>query len=142
MNDQQGSAVLGMTFMMLLLGAALLNTTLQHLSASLLLVADERQHIIDFHQAQSALTWGLRLRWHESETWQCQYERHYHWRACIRAVTAQRWLLRGESHATQPALSLWQWVKPAYQGQLTVLKHGWIDFCPLADADECDIDVK
>jgi len=140
MSQQQGSGALTMVVMILLLGTALLNATRQQLAASLSLVADERQHIIEFYAAQAALAWGSRLSWPASDGWHCQSELQQMWHACINRLHPQRGLLRGErlisSH--QPIVH-WQWVEDAPDGgqQVRRLAHGWIDFCPLANATGC-----
>ncbi|MBP2168105.1 hypothetical protein J2125_001297 [Erwinia toletana] len=144
MSQQQGSGVLSMVVMILLLGTALLHATRQQLAASLSLVAHERRHIIDFYAAQGALAWGSQLLWSENSGWQCQTEPQQQWRACLNDANAQRGLLRGEHlNDAGPALTLWRWVQPdaAVQGRVLPLAHGWIDFCPLNDAAECDPDV-
>lgn len=133
-----------MVVMILLLGTALLNATRQQLAASLALVSGERQHIIDFYAAQAALAWGGRLRWTQNERWQCQREAQQQWRACLRHFTPERALLRGEMlTSTHQPVTLWQWLQPDTHNaeHYTPFAHGWLDFCPLADAAGCQPDA-
>lgn len=132
--QQQGSGALGMVVLILLLGSALLHATRQQLDAALTLVAQERQHIIDYYAAQAALAWGEQLNWPDSSGWQCQTEMQQQWRACLHRDDPQRVLLRGE-HLAQP-LALWQWVEPEGE-KVRPLAHGWIDFCPLTHDADC-----
>ncbi|MFS2225447.1 DUF2509 family protein [Pantoea sp. B65] len=144
MSRQQGSGVLSMVVVVLLLGTALLNATRQQLASALTLVAHERQHIIDFYAAQAALAWGSKLSWPASHGWQCQTEPQQQWRACLHRVEPARGLLRGEHRGSAlPALALWQWVQadPDEPG-VRPLAHGWIDFCPLARLAECAPDAR
>lgn len=144
MSQQQGNLVLGMIMMILLLGTAMLNATRQQLTASLSLVVNERQHIINFYAAQAALLWGSKLTWNNQDDWQCQTEQQQQWRACLKNVNSQRRLLRGEQlSAKHHAVVLWHWVKtdPASKEKIAFVPHGWIDFCPLTRTSECQPDV-
>ncbi|WP_437612823.1 DUF2509 family protein [Erwinia sp. V71] len=134
LRQQQGSGALGMVVLILLLGGALLHATRQQLDAALTMVAQERQHIIDYYAAQAALEWGSQLSWPDSSGWQCQTETQQQWRVCLQRNDPLRILLRGE-HLAQP-LALWQWVEPDGQ-RLRPLAHGWIDFCPLTHDADC-----
>ncbi len=134
LRQQQGSGALGMVVLILLLGSALLHATRQQLDAALTLVAQERQHIIDYYSAQAALAWGGQVNWPDSSGWQCQTEMQQQWRVCLHRDDPQRGLLRGE-HLAQP-LALWQWVEPE-GGKVRPLAHGWIDFCPLTHDADC-----
>jgi len=140
MSLQQGSGALTMVVMILLLGTALLNATRQQLSASLSLVADERQHIIEFYAAQAALAWGGQQLWPASVDWHCQSELQQQWRACLQRISPQRGLLRGERlTSAEQAIVHWQWVEDAPAGGQRVqsVAHGWIDFCPLSNVAGC-----
>ncbi|KOC89774.1 DUF2509 family protein [Winslowiella iniecta] len=145
MSQQQGSGAITMVVMILLLGTALLNATRQQLSASLSLVADERQHIIEFYAAQAALAWGSQLSWPASAGWHCQSELQQQWRACINRINPQRGLLRGEQlTSAHQAIVHWHWVEdlPADGQRVRLLAHGWIDFCPLSNASGCEPDAS
>ncbi|WP_173635342.1 DUF2509 family protein [Paramixta manurensis] len=142
MRRQQGGVVPGMIMLILLLGTALLNASRQQLNASLALVADERQAIIGFRQAQSALTWGLTLRWAALPGWQCQYQAQYNWRACLLRPQANRGLLRAEQPTQGEAtLALFHWVIPTAQGGIQAAKGGWVDFCPLSEEERCEAET-
>ncbi|MEM6162138.1 DUF2509 family protein [Erwinia sp. P6884] len=136
---QGGGALIGV-LLLLAMSAALLNATRRQLDASLRLVADERQFIRQYSQAESALAWGRRQVWsRQEEDWQCKTNLHYGWRACISSVTAQRSLLSGDSGAG--TLTHYQWLEAEDKAErLVPAPHGWIDFCPLTPPERCNRD--
>lgn len=130
---QDGNSALGMVIMVLLMGSATLYASRQQLTQNMGLLADERQHILDYYQAQSALRWGATLSWPPGSEWQCQLEKTLGWRSCLRRNEQGGALLRGEGEGRE--LALWHWAED--QGnRLRLLPHGWIDYCPLA-AEQC-----
>ncbi|RPE03457.1 DUF2509 family protein [Candidatus Pantoea deserta] len=132
--NERGNSALGVVLVVLLTGSLTLHASRERLAQSLSLVADERHHIRDFWAAQSALQWGLALSWPEALTPRCQQEPQQGWRSCLQRVNDERLLLSGR--AAQSDLALWRWV--AIRGRrLEPLPHGWIDYCPLAQANRC-----
>jgi len=119
---QRGNSTLGMVVMLLLMGGLTLHAARTQLAQGMALVADEQQHQQDFWQAQAALTWGRQQNWPQAAGWQCQTENH------------GLLLARG----TGRALVLYQWVS-LRNGQLQPQPHGWIDYCPLAKAEQCQL---
>jgi len=144
-QSQQGGAVLGMTIMLVMLATLMLHAMQRQLDLSLSLVADEQQHVRDFHQAQSALNWGLQQAWPQVSGWTCRTQVEYQWRACLLHQEDAQALLFGEPAAQQallpgddvPALRLWHWVR-TNGNRLDALPGGWIDYCPLSPAQACD----
>jgi hypothetical protein len=131
---QQGSGALGMVLMILVMGGISLNASRQMLTQGMALVADEQHFIQQFWQAQSALQWGSSLNWPASAELICQQEHSQGWRSCLRRGSNGQALLKGEASGSE--MALWQWV--ATQGsRIEALPHGWIDFCPLAKAEQC-----
>lgn len=132
--NQQGNSALGMVLMLLLLGGLTLHVTRTQLSQGMVLVAEEQQHHQDFWQAQAALQWGLTQNWQATEGWQCQLWTSQQWQSCLLRMEAGNALLSGQGEGR--ALRLWQWV--SFQNHvLQPQKHGWIDYCPLANKAQC-----
>lgn len=126
---QGGNSALGMVILVLLMGSATLHISRYQLAQGMSLLADERQYILDFYQAQSALRWGSTLSWPPGEGWQCRQEKTFGWRSCLRRDEQGRALLHGEGDGRE--LALWHWAEN--QGdRLRLSPHGWIDYCPLA----------
>lgn len=125
---------LAMVLLILLLGAGMLHATRQQLDATLSLVADERRWRMEQHLALSALAWGARLTWTTQPGWHCQQQQQFGWRACVLQLDNGETLLRGSG--LTDSLTLWQWLT-AEEGRWRPLAHGWLDFCPLADAARC-----
>ncbi|WP_428943939.1 DUF2509 family protein [Pantoea sp. FN060301] len=139
LHHQGGGALIGV-LLLLAMSAALLHATRRQLDASLRLVADERQFIRQYSQAESALAWGRRQDWSWQEPgWQCKTDLPYGWRACLNSVTAQRSLLSGDSGAG--TLAHYQWLEADDKAKTrTPALHGWIDFCPLTPPERCNRD--
>lgn len=135
---QQGSGALTGVLILLAMSAALLHATRGQLATSLALVADERQFIRQFNQAESALAWGKQQSWSgQNAVRECRTERDYGWRACLESITAQRALLRGDSGAG--TLAHYQWLEVNEETKIwQTAPHGWIDFCPLTPTERCD----
>lgn len=133
---------LAMVLMILLLGAGLLHATRQQLDTSLALVADERQFLLEQHQALSALAWGERLSWPPQQGWHCQQQPQHGWRACLLHHASNEALLRGSGVSSSgEALSLWQWLTPGEAGRWRARAHGWLDFCPISPQERCQPDA-
>ncbi|GLR08348.1 hypothetical protein COO59_13815 [Mixta theicola] len=128
---------LAMVLLVLLLGSGLLHATRQQLDGALSLVADERQFLLEQHQALSALAWGAQLTWPpQQQGWHCQRQPQFGWRACVLHRDNGEALLRGGGESTAgEALALWQWLTPGEGGRWQPLAHGWLDFCPLSPSD-------
>lgn len=126
---QCGNSALGMVIMVLLMGSATLHVSRYQLTQNMSLLADERQHILDYYQAQSALRWGATLSWPSGSKWQCQQENTFGWRSCLWHDEQTGALLRGEGEGRD--LALWHWVEKEGD-RLRLLPHGWLDYCPLA----------
>lgn len=103
-------------------------------------LASDIDRIKRFSSAQLALSWGMTLRWLPDRLgWQCQYETQLGLAACLMILDKQRALLggRGSSGTATEHLLLWQWGRMA-QNQFLARRHGWLDFCPLADSLQCE----
>lgn len=137
MHSQQGSGVLIMVIILLVMGTALLHATRRQLSDNLSLVMDEKEAIQQYTRAVSALSWGERLQWRETENGYCQQQPLYHWRSCLKNQ-ASGLLLRGDSG--DGTFALYRWVTHLSNGQPQALPHGWLDYCPLADRKLCDVE--
>lgn len=131
---QTGNSALGMVILVLLTGGATLHASRQQLAQGMGLLADERQYILDYHQAQSALRWGATQSWPSPIVWQCQQEKHFGWQSCLWQEKTGRALLRGQGEGRE--LALWHWVEIS-GNRLRLLPHGWIDYCPLARSELC-----
>lgn len=132
---------IAMVLLILLAGAALLHATRQQLDGALALVADERQFLLEHHQALSALAWGARLAWPPRQGWQCQRQPQFGWHACLLRQDNGAALLRGAgSAAVGEALALWQWLTPGEAGRWQARPQGWLDYCPLALSARCQPD--
>ena len=132
-----------MVVLILLLGSGLLYATRQQLDVALSLVADERQYLLDYHQALSALAWGKQLNWSHQQGWRCQQQTQFGWRACLLRLDNGEALLRGTGlAAAAEALALWQWLELAHGERWQPLAHGWLDFCPLSQSASCSPDAQ
>ena len=129
---------IAMVLLILLLGSGLLHATRQQLDATLALVADERQYLLDYHQALSALAWGSALSWPQQQGWHCQRQTPFGWHACLLLLDNGEALLRGAAlRASGEPLTLWQWLEPMAGTGWHRQAHGWLDFCPLAPSARC-----
>ena len=137
MKAQQGNGALLMVILLLLMSAALLNATRQQLDASLSLVADERLWLRQASLAASGLAWGRTEIWTAANLWQCRTAQdHADWRACLKTISQDEALLRGDSGSD--TVAFYQWVtRDEQNGSLRPQPHGWLDFCPLAKEEEC-----
>lgn len=136
---QQGNSTLGMVLMLMLLGGLTLNATRTQLGQSMVLVADEQQHYQDYWRAQSALQWGISLRWLQAAGWQCQLSAAQGWQSCLLRLEDNNALLSGQGEGRE--LRLWRWVS-LRDGIPQAKAHGWIDYCPLARAELCQPAVE
>jgi hypothetical protein len=102
-DTQQGSSTLAALVVVLLLGLAALTAWQRRMDVSLTLIQDQARYMTAFHQAESALSWGLRQSW-QGDRKQCLHPPGEGFRACLQAsVVSERWILRGES-AVVPGL--------------------------------------
>ncbi|MEA9392512.1 DUF2509 family protein [Acerihabitans sp. TG2] len=102
-DTQQGSSTLAALVAVLLLGLAVLTAWQRRIEVSLTLIQDQARYMTAFHQAESALSWGLRQSW-QGRLEQCLQPPGEGFRACLQVSTvSERWILRGES-ATVPGL--------------------------------------
>ena len=131
---QQGNSTLGMVVMLLLMGGLTLHATRTQLAQGMALVADEQQHQQDFWLARAALQWGLQQNWPQAAGWQCQSGLADAWHSCLLRQEENHGLL--SARGTGRSLVLYQWVS-LRNGQLQPQPHGWIDYCPLAKAQQC-----
>ena len=137
MHPQQGSGVLIMVVILLLLGAALLHSTRQQLSDNLSLVMDEQHYIRQYTQAASALAWGEQVRWpYPSERVACQQQMQYGWRACLQLLQSGM-LLRADSGPD--TIALYRWVTRRSADKIRAIPHGWLDYCPVAASELCNV---
>ena len=133
---QRGNSTLGMVVMLLLMGGLTLHAARTQLAQGMALVADEQQHQQDFWQAQAALTWGRQQNWPQAAGWQCQTALTDAWQSCLLRQEENHGLLL--ARGTGRALVLYQWGS-LHNGQLQPQPHGWIDYCPLAKAEQCQL---
>lgn len=132
-----------MVLLILLLGSGLLQATRQQLAGALSLVADERQFLLEQHQALSALAWGARLAWPLHQGWHCQRQPQFGWRACLLRLSRDEALLRGVGTTSGgETLALWQWLTLGEAGRWQTRAHGWLDYCPLSPPAHCLPDEK
>ncbi len=102
-DPQQGSVTLAALVAVLLLGLTALLTWQRRMDVSLKMIQDQARYMTAFHQAESALSWGLCQCWRGTRE-QCRQPPGEGFRACLQAGTASgSWLLRGES-AVVPGL--------------------------------------
>lgn len=130
----QGNSALCMVLIIMLTGSLTLHASREMLAQGMSGVADEQRFIQGFWQAQSALQWGLTLQWPEQQTLTCQQEKQYGWQSCLQRTADDKGLLKGEDRNSE--MASWHWVR--VQGsRLHPLPQGWIDYCPLAAAEDC-----
>lgn len=134
LSSQRGSGSLIAVMIVLLMGTLMLHATRRQLSDAMSLVGDEQRHLQQFTGATSALAWGERLHWSAAQTWQCQQQAVFHWRACLQPALM---LLRADSGPG--TLTLWRWVSLRGDGALQVEPHGWLDYCPLSREGACNV---
>jgi len=96
-HHEQGSGTLAALMAVMLIGLAALAAWQRRLDVSLTLMQDQARYMTAFHQAESALSWGLRQSW-RGDPQQCLHPPGEGFRACLQAgATPESWLLRGES---------------------------------------------
>ena len=133
---QRGSGALIMVILLLALSAALLNATRKQLDDGLSRVADEKVFLQQTSLAMSALSWGARQAWPVTKVWQCKHDVLAGWRACLTAVDSVGVLLRGDSG--EGTVAHYQWgVRSGERTKINVQPHGWLDYCPLAEEQQC-----
>ncbi|QDX32033.1 DUF2509 family protein [Dickeya poaceiphila] len=108
---------------------------------------DEQRFWQAFNQGLSALNWGMGLRWHVTDEWQCQTQPSAQLRACLRVTgengTDQVGLLRAEGKINgdlQPLVFYHRVMVDAVatDGVIRPIVGGWLDFCPDTAELACD----
>ncbi|BAN99421.1 hypothetical protein E05_46550 [Plautia stali symbiont] len=118
---QRGNSTLGMVVMLLLMGGLTLHAARTQLAQGM---------------AQAALTWGRQQNWPQVAGWQCQTGLADAWQSCMLRQEENYGLL--SARGTGRSLVLYQWVS-LRNGQLQPQPHGWIDYCLLAKAEQCQL---
>ncbi|WP_034946786.1 DUF2509 family protein [Erwinia oleae] len=140
MKEQQGGGLLIAVILLLMMSATLLHATRRQLDDSLSVVVKESRYIRQYSLAASALAWGSKRQWSaKDDSWYCQTENIYRWRACLRGLTAESYLMRGDSGPG--SVAHFQWMIPGSEpAKMMPVPHGWIDYCPLAQEKMCEPD--
>lgn len=152
-HKQCGYSMVAMVMVLLSIGTLLLTSMSKRLDSSLHFHLDEGRYLRAYNQAASALTWGLKQRWHLPDAhWQCQISALLGLKACIKTVEQGRLLLKGEAklRENEPPLTLFQLADLADDAanpnnnnlvsyKLAVIAHnsGWLDFCPSKEEMDC-----
>lgn len=134
MNRQRGLSSLLMVLLLLALGSLLLQGLNQQQRSLLAQTASETQALRDSAGAHSALQWGKGLSWPLQDAANCQQNGEFGWRACMRIFSDASVLLIGGSGT----MLLWQ-SGVVEQNRLRFSPHGWSDFCPLKEANLCQM---
>ncbi len=134
MNRQRGFSSLLMVLLLLALGSLLLQGLNQQQRSLLAQTASETRALRDAAGAHSALQWGKALSWPLQEALSCQQNAALGWRACLRIFSDDSVLLSGGSGD----MLLWQ-SGAIEQNRLRFSPHGWSDFCPLKEANLCQL---
>ncbi|WP_083615977.1 DUF2509 family protein [Pantoea sp. 1.19] len=140
MRRQRGSGALAAVLLVLMMGSLLLGLSQRQQATRLALNGEEGRWQQAWLAAESALSWGLQLRWPEREGIHCRRPAAGGWRVCLLSPPGGGWLLRGEGGGKTHPVHHWRWVSWQH-ARLSALPGGWIDFCPLTPADACDADA-
>ncbi|AWH89459.1 DUF2509 family protein [Limnobaculum parvum] len=144
--NQQGYSTIVMVMLLMLFGTLMLKGQSDQLLVQVRIYADERRYFRAYHQALSSLSWALSLRWAGlSSEWQCRKVENHQLSSCIRQLSDDEILIRGEGYMgnSQPPLVLFQLagrrddVSSPGEIRLQPFLHGRIDFCPLKVPAEC-----
>jgi hypothetical protein len=135
-NRQRGLSSLLMVLLLLALGSLLLQGLNQQQRSLFAQTVSETQALRDTAGAHSALQWGKGLSWPQQEAVSCQQNIALGWRACLRIFSDASVLLIGGSGDGR--MLLWQ-SGVVKQNRVRFSPHGWSDFCPLKEANLCQM---
>ncbi|ALB64816.1 hypothetical protein AFK62_15915 [Cronobacter condimenti 1330] len=131
-------STLSVVLAFLLLGSLLLGGLQQQMDSRFRRVAAESSAIKAFNESLSALALSQRKHWQFTPQWQCQPVQEVNGRACVRQTEAYLLVAaQGFTENTIP-VTLWRWAKEE-GNTLRFIPHGWSDFCPLAEAKQCQL---
>jgi len=131
---EQGMSSLAMVLLLLILGSLMLSGLNQRQHTHYRRGGSESQALRNAASVQSALEWARVQRWLPLISVQCKEEREQGWRACIRLFNDNSLLLIAASGDQR----LWR-SGEVKEARVTFSRHGWSDFCPLAEAQLCQL---
>nr|WP_256548328.1 YgdB family protein [Xenorhabdus bovienii] len=113
--------------------------------SAMLMMMDEKKYLNAFQRAESSLEWGKVQSWQfnaqEAENWFCQQQPEFHLQSCLKHYVDNLFLLKGVAQfASGETLELYQWMKQmknANRDTLIPIESGWLDFCPVPQAEFC-----
>ncbi|MBE8597508.1 YgdB family protein [Xenorhabdus sp. BG5] len=144
-DKQQGNILLISIMMLLALSLMMLKALHYQQESAMLMMMDEQNYLRAFWQAESSLIWGKAQLWQinqqEIGAWICLQDTEFNLKSCLRYYSDNLFLLKGIAQfASGEKLELYQWMKqmkPLNQDTLIPIESGWLDFCPVAQAEFC-----
>ncbi|EPU0990782.1 DUF2509 family protein [Cronobacter turicensis] len=131
-------STIAMVLALLLLGSLMLGGLQQQLDSRFGRAANESAAIKAFNDALSALALSQRQHWQFTPQWQCQTLPEGNGRACVRQMQSYLLVTAQGVQENTSSLTLWRWAQ-ADGERLRFMPHGWSDFCPLAEAKQCQL---
>ncbi|WP_426346441.1 DUF2509 family protein [Cronobacter universalis] len=131
-------STIAMVLALLLLGSLMLGGLQQQLDSRFGRAANESAAIKAFNAALSALALSQSRDWAFTPQWQCQRVSEVKGRACVRQMQTYVLVAAEGMEENAVPLTLWRWAQPDGE-RLRFMPHGWSDFCPLAEAKQCQL---
>lgn len=125
---------LALVLLIMVLGSLMLSGLNQRQHTHYLRVVSESRALQQAASVQSALEWARIQTWSPIAPVQCKEEREQGWRACVRLLKNSELLLIAGSGDAR----LWR-LGEVKEARVTFSRHGWSDFCPLAEAHLCQL---
>ncbi|MBI6548867.1 YgdB family protein [Xenorhabdus lircayensis] len=149
-DKQQGNILLVSIIMLLALSLMMLKALHYQQENAMLMMMDEQNYLKAFLRAESSLTWGKVQSWQinqqEMDGWFCLQQTEFHLKSCLKRYSDNLFLLKGIAQFTSGEnLELYQWMKlmknlnqdTLISIALTPVESGWLDFCPVPQAEFC-----
>ncbi|MDE9465533.1 YgdB family protein [Xenorhabdus bovienii] len=145
MDGQRGNILLVSILMLMALSLMMLKALHYQQENAMLMMMDEKKYLNAFQRAESSLEWGKVQSWQfnmqEEENWFCQQQPEFHLQSCLKHYADNLFLLKGVAQfASGETLELYQWMKQmknANRDTLIPIESGWLDFCPVPQAEFC-----
>ncbi|MDE9482018.1 YgdB family protein [Xenorhabdus bovienii] len=145
MDGQRGNILLVSILMLMALSLMMLKALHYQQESAMLMMMDEKKYLNAFQRAESSLEWGKVQSWQfnmqEEENWFCQQQPEFHLQICLKHYADNLFLLKGVAQfASGETLELYQWMKQmknANRDTLIPIESGWLDFCPVPQAEFC-----
>ena len=142
LHKQQGSIALIMVVVLATLGILLLKTLHYYQQRMMISWVKEQRYLTAFSQAESSLAWGKQVSWNMDKMigWRCERNLAEQLESCLLKISNKRFLLAGKGKLDDKKnLIVYQWMDKTnnQKTQLSPVKGGWLDYCPIKTVKMC-----